>query len=236
MQKALKEPLEDFKKMSWSDYLEKYDQYTFKQWLAEFGSVSSEAIDYVGVFYNLEAFMYDALVEIIVDECVHEDPQFQYVLHGMDLIPRSMAEALKDDIQLNAKVYNISQDSNKVSVTFDCKGVACPQDFDNVVQGDNVIVATAAGPSLSIEFDPPLSNEKFHALRNTKYSSSNKVILVFEKPFWEHNGNGKEVGGSSMTDLPVRQIYYEMNKSKSGNVHIYKFYCYYFLLLNYVTI
>ena len=216
MQKALKEPLEDFKKMSWSDYLKKYDKFTFKQWLAEYASVSKEAIDYVGVFYNLEAFMYDSLIEIILDECVHEDPQFQYVLHGMDLIPRSMAEELKEDIQLNAKVYNISQDSDKVSVAYDCKGVSCPLDFDNVLQADYVIMATAAGPSLSIEFDPPLSNAKFHALRNTKYSSSNKVILVFEMPFWEQYGNGMEVGGSSMTDLPVRQIYYEMNKSKSG--------------------
>ena len=44
-----------------------------------------------------------------------------------------------------------------------------------------------------------------------------KVILVFEHPFWDDDNSGK-VGGSTKTDLPVKQIYYEMNKSKSGNV------------------
>ena len=87
-------------------------------------------------------------------------------------------------------------------------------DFNNVIKADYVILATPAGPTLSIEFEPHLSNSKWHALRNTKYTSSNKVILVFENPFWERNNS--YVGGSSITDLPVRQIYYEMNKSKTG--------------------
>ena len=87
-------------------------------------------------------------------------------------------------------------------------------DFNNVIEADYVILATPAGPTLSVEFEPHLSNSKWHALRNTKYTSSNKVILVFENPFWERNNS--YVGGSSITDLPVRQIYYEMNKSKTG--------------------
>ena len=91
-------------------------------------------------------------------------------------------------------------------------------DFNNVIEADYVILATPAGPTLSIEFEPHLSNSKWHALRNTKYTSSNKVILVFENPFWEQNNT--YVGGSSNTDLPVRQIYYEMNKSKSGKTNI----------------
>ena len=67
--------------------------------------------------------MDDGLVEILVDECVHENPQFQYVLHGMDLIPKSMAKALREDIQYNSKVVKISHKNSKsVQVTFDCKG------------------------------------------------------------------------------------------------------------------
>ena len=38
--------------------------------------------------------------------------------------------------------------------------------------------------------------------------------MAFEKPFWaDENG---DTGGATLTDLPVKQIYYEMNTHKSG--------------------
>ena len=41
----------------------------------------------------------------------------------MDLIPKSMAKALREDIQYNSKVVKISHKNSKsVQVTFDCKG------------------------------------------------------------------------------------------------------------------
>ena len=92
-------------------------------------------------------------------------------------------------------------------------------------------MALPAGPSLSIEYTPKLSLQKTHALRTTPYSSSTKVVLAFEKPFWAEQ-NSHKVGGATLTDLPVKQIYYEMNKSKSGK-------CIYFnqtLLKKYVNI
>ena len=41
-----------------------------------------------------------------------------------------------------------------------------------------------------------------------------KVVLAFEKPFWADQNGG--TGGATLTDLPVKQIYYEMNTHKSG--------------------
>ena len=60
-----------------------------------------------------------------------------------------------------------------------------------------------------------MGDQKTHALRTTPYSSSTKVILAFETPFWDKDNNNK-VGGSTLTDLPVKQIYYEMNRAKGG--------------------
>ena len=87
-------------------------------------------------------------------------------------------------------------------------------------------MAIPAGPSLSVNFKPKLSVQKTHALRTTPYSSSTKVILAFETPFWDKDNNNK-VGGSTLTDLPVKQIYYEMNRAKGGIFFIY--YSYYYL-------
>ena len=87
--------------------------------------------------------------------------------------------------------------------------------FLHSIEADAVIMAIPAGPSLSVNFKPKLSVQKTHALRTTPYSSSTKVILAFETPFWDKDNNNK-VGGSTLTDLPVKQIYYEMNRAKGG--------------------
>ena len=55
--------------------------------------------------------------------CVFEDSnEFYYVLHGMDLLPRAMAENLNNvEIQYNSKVTEIDQNSWKIRVKTDCK-------------------------------------------------------------------------------------------------------------------
>ena len=214
LQKALKKPMDDFKRLSWNELKEKYDKYSFRHWLSQKANLTSDAIDYIGTFYNLEAFLDAGLIEILIDECVHEDPDFQYILNGMDLLPRAMAKALKDDIHFNTKVIKVTHDNVGVSVTYDCKGINCATDDVQNHEADIAIFTTPAAPTLSIEFEPKLSVQKLHALRTTPYSSSVKVILVFERPFWSEQNS--KVGGSTMTDLPVKQIYYEMNTSKSG--------------------
>lgn len=125
MFKALKEPLHDFKFDSWEQILEKYDKYSLRSWLSgnDAGNLTADTIDYIGVFYNIEAFLDSALVEILIDECVFFDPKFQYIRHGMDLLPRAMAKNLKSTakIQYNSKVTEIDQSSYKIRVKIDCK-------------------------------------------------------------------------------------------------------------------
>ena len=122
---ALKEPLRDFKSDSWEQILKKYDKYSLRSWLSgnEGGNLTADTIDYIGVFYNIEAFLDNALVEVLVDECVFYDPKFQYIRHGMDLLPRAMAKNLKKTakIQYNSKVTEIDQSSYKIRVKIDCK-------------------------------------------------------------------------------------------------------------------
>jgi monoamine oxidase len=118
MEDALKEPMQDFKTMSWKDMLAKYDRYTLHHWLAHHVNYTNEAIDYIGVFYNIEAFMKQGLVETLIDECVHFDPDFQYIRYGMDLLPRALADALEPNIQYRSRVTEVDQASikNKVQI------------------------------------------------------------------------------------------------------------------------
>ncbi len=101
-----------------------------------------------------------------------------------------------------------------LALTF--KGINCPAEDGHVEEADAVIVTPPAGVTLGIEFKPRLPPAKEHALRTTTYGHGTKVVLVFEKPFWE-NFHGK-TGGAVMTDLPVKQIYYQMEKTESGTL------------------
>jgi monoamine oxidase len=73
--------------------------------------------------------------------------------------------------------------------------------------GDTVLVTVPATVASSIDFKPKLSTKKWYALRTAAYSAATKVLMVFETPFWERENEGKK-GGSILTDLNVRQIYY----------------------------
>ena len=82
-------------------------------------NLSANTVDYISVFYNIESFLDVGLVEILVGKCLNVDPAFVYIRHGMDLLPRAMAENL--NIQYNAKVTEIDQSGYKIRVKIDCK-------------------------------------------------------------------------------------------------------------------
>ena len=116
---ALKKPNEDFECLSWKEIVKKYDKYSLRSWLTGNASLSPNTVDYISVFYNIEPFLDVGLVEILVDECLQVEPDFVYIRHGMDLLPRAMAKNL--NIQYNAKVTEIDQSGYKIRVKIDCK-------------------------------------------------------------------------------------------------------------------
>ena len=62
MAEALREPLQDFGKLPWKDFLFKYDKYSLKHWLSEYANVSEAAITMGNVFHNIEFWMEVGLV------------------------------------------------------------------------------------------------------------------------------------------------------------------------------
>jgi len=214
--KSLEQPYNDFYILPWKQFLAKYDKYSVRSWLIEGAHLTLDTIDYVGSFRNLEPVLDIGLVHLILDECIvvggNQGPQMQYIRHGMDLLPRAMAQHLT--IQYNSKVTKIDQTGSKIKINVDCQGIMCTDEM-NDIDTDMVIMTTPAGPTLSIEYQPRLSVQKSHALRTTPYTPANKVILTFEHPFWWQD-NGQKLGGITLTDSPVKQIYYQMNNSTSG--------------------
>ena len=53
-------------------------------------------------------------------------------------------------------------------------------------------------------------------MRNTFYTSSSKVFLAFHTRFWEKDLGGEIRGGDTVTDLPIKIVYYPNHVSQSG--------------------
>ena len=87
-------------------------------------------------------------------------------------------------------------------VRYKCEGVSC-SNGEGVKEADYVIVTTSAPVSSLISYNPPLGNQKLHALRKVHYDNSVKIVLVFTTAFWEQNGT---FGGKLISDYPGKYI------------------------------
>lgn len=78
---------------------------------------------------------------------------------------------------------------------------------------DYVLITATAKATRLIQFLPPLSPTKVHALRSFHYGSATKIALVCTEKFWEKDGIH---GGKPVTDRPSRMIYYPNHDFPNG--------------------
>ena len=102
--------------MTWKEFVHKYDTLSFRNWLVQKTNISFESIALAGIFSNLEPFLDSSLIEIILDECVYGNSEFDFVVEGFDRIPRALLEDLSDDVIYKARVSEIKHDDKGVAV------------------------------------------------------------------------------------------------------------------------
>ena len=89
----------------------------------------------------------------------------------------------------------------------------------SVYNGDYVLVTAPASVASSIDFVPPMSTQKRRALRTAAYSSATKVLMAFETSFWDREN--KVMGGSILTDLHIRPVYYpQKGMNSNSTLHV----------------
>jgi monoamine oxidase len=105
-------------------------------------------------------------------------------------------------------------------IRVDCSGVHC-SDLASSYNADYAIMTPTAPVTMGIEFDPILSQNKTIALRACNYLASSKVVMVFHTAWWHESGG--ERGGTVISDLPLKTIYYptELNKRGEQRVHFW---------------
>lgn len=142
-----------------------------------------------------------AFSEAVLDTFVFRAANWKTVDGGMQRLPNAFLPIISQNIIMGAKVQEIQMnDSNTVQVTWRTDLDVFSASFDHVI-------TTLPFPVLYHIKIPPLSYAKRKIIRDIPYDSSCKIALRFQKRFWEH-GDNPILGGTSVTDLPVRTIVY----------------------------
>ncbi|CAL8235692.1 unnamed protein product [Arctogadus glacialis] len=171
-------------------------------YLVQVAKLSPEEMRMIGDLLNENSLMYTALTEMLYDQSdINDDTEYFEVVDGSDRLPQALHKALENPAQLNSRVEQIIHSDTGVDVFYhSCKGSS-----QTKLSADAVLVTTTAKAARFIEFDPPLTPGKRHALSSVHYDSSTKIILTFSRRFWEDDCIK---GGKSITDRPSRFIYY----------------------------
>jgi monoamine oxidase len=120
---------------------------------------------------------------------------------GMDMTARAFAKEVGHLIRYNAKVTEIRQDGNRVTVS-----------YTHAVKGGKPITASAGWCLCTIplsvlsQIEMDVGSPMRAAIDAVSYEASVKTGLQFNRRFWEQDEG--IYGGITYTDLPIRQIAY----------------------------
>lgn len=203
---ALEKALMKFQATDCKEYLAKYDSFSTKEYLIKVGNLSRGAVQMIGDLLNEDSGFYLSFLASLWDFETFSNESFDEITGGFDQLPEAFHKALPNVIQFNCTVEKIMTEGNKVHVFYRAS------DTLNIT-ADYVLVTSTAKATRHIQFLPPLSPPKTHALRSIHYASSSKIALACSEKFWEKDGIR---GGQSITDRPSRFIYYPSHNFSSG--------------------
>jgi monoamine oxidase len=185
---------------SLDDLLNRYDQYSIRQFL-EMRGFSEGAMELYGVMSFRESNMNAAVVEQLREIVGKAFEDMHEIAGGMDQLPVALYEQLKPFVRFGAEVTAMEQDADSVRVHYKTAAGRFS------VTGDFAVVAIPFSVLRDIEvLGTPFSREKQKAIRELNYNASTKILFQTRHRFWEHEDG--IIGGTTVTDLGIRRIVY----------------------------
>jgi len=180
--------------------LKEYDRYSIQEFLTMRG-FSEGALELYGVMSFREANMNAAVVEQLREIVGRAFEDMQEIAGGMDQLPAAFYQELRQFVRFGAEVTAIDQDPSSVRIHYRTTAGRFS------VRGDYAICAMPFSVLRDIEIlNTPFSRDKQKAIRELNYNASTKILFQTQHRFWEHEDG--IVGGTTVTDLPVRRIVY----------------------------
>ncbi|MDB5591050.1 flavin monoamine oxidase family protein [Enterovirga sp.] len=184
-----------------------YDKYSTREFL-EANNWSEGLIETFGLLASQEAVMGMSFLELLREEVGQYYVDMVEITGGMDRLPRAFVPELGSRIRFGAKMFAIEHDDAGVAIHYQTAGGRF------AVRGDYAVVTVPFPVLRHIEITRPLSFAKQRAIRQLHYDASAKVLLQFNRRFWEEDDGIR--GGGSVTDLPIRNVYYPDHGQETG--------------------
>jgi len=173
--------------------------------------ITKADIDLIGLEFGA-ADLHASLLEAYRDHIAIDDKNEHQIEGGMDLLPQKIAETIIDDVCYNARVTEIKKGRPKDFKIY-YEHTVIHRRYTSAA--DFVILAAPFSALTHVRLEQVLDNPaRLHAIRNLHYENATKIALEFKERFWENDGIH---GGNSVTDLPIRWVYYPSDKEHPVN-------------------
>jgi monoamine oxidase len=205
--KPLLDLLEKDGDAAWEEIIAKYDGYCTREFLEACGW-SEGAIEMFGLLANQEAVMNSSFLELFREDAGGYYTNMLEIQGGTDRLPYAFLPDLKDNIRFGAKMIAIDQSEEDVTIHYRTAAGRLEE------KGDYAII-TAPFPVLRhVEVLKPFSRAKQRAIRQLHYDASAKILFQCRRRFWEEDDG--IFGGGTITDLPIRNLYYPDHGRETG--------------------
>jgi monoamine oxidase len=184
---------------AWAAIVAQYDGYSTREFLEEQGW-SEAAIELFGLVANQEALMNACFLELLREEVGRYYTDMVRIDGGSDQLPNAYLPALRERIRFGARMIALDQSETGVTVHYQTAAGRMH------VQGDYAIVTIPYPVLRHVEVLKPFSHAKRRAIRQLRYDASAKIFFQCRRRFWEEDDG--IMGGGTVTDLPIRNVYY----------------------------
>ncbi|MEM7590378.1 MAG: FAD-dependent oxidoreductase [Cyanobacteria bacterium P01_A01_bin.83] len=205
--KPLYDRVEEQGDSAWQEIIQEYDRFSLRGFLRHSGW-SEGATELLGIMGNVESRMNSSFVSYLHHEHSSTFSDMVYLVDGSDALPNAFLPSLKEYIRFGASLEAIENAPNKVTVTYDTLAGRFQE------TADYLIVTIPFSLMRHIEVTPSFSPRKRRAIRQLNYDSSSKIFIQCSSRFWEDDDGIH--GGGTVTDLPIRNVYYPQHGKETG--------------------
>ncbi|HEY2980172.1 MAG TPA: flavin monoamine oxidase family protein [Anaerolineales bacterium] len=191
----------------WEQIYGEYDQYSVREFL-ELRGWSESMIEMFGLLNNQEAMMNSSFLELFREDGGNYYTNMCQIVGGGDHLPHAFIPALGSRLRYGAKMIALDQTPDGVIIHYQT-----PAGRFQVI-GDYAILTVPFPVLRHVEVIKPFSRSKQRAIRQLHYDASAKIFFQTRRRFWETDEG--IFGGGTVTDLPIRNLYYTDYGKETG--------------------
>jgi monoamine oxidase len=165
-------------------------------------------IEMFGLLANQESVMNSSFLELFREDAGNYYTNMIEIEGGTDRLPYAFFPELKDNLRFGAKMIAIDQSPQDVTIHYQTPAGRFSE------SGDYAIITIPFPVLRHVEVLKPFSRAKNRAIRQLHYDASAKILFQCRRRFWEEDDG--IFGGGTITDLPIRNLYYPDHGRETG--------------------